>query len=620
MSYIVQSNESKFPVCSLEDKDVMKRLKSLKVRFIWCFFLSIVVVNVSPSICALCGEVVNGTNAGDMYVELICITLIFVCGANSFLIITYYRLKDRVATSKDLLLFVVALTGYIISIIDILDFDSDGYALHFVLLVDLLVLGAWIRLLIVKKHLSNTTSTMKLSISKLIVFYIFLFCTYNANSLNVDLPTEIKPYASIIVVNAGGESVVYSLNAKEPRLVASNVKLFTTFFTLNELKPDFRWKTKLYYKGMIDNGVLDGNLYLLGGGDPTLDDKAIYGILSSLKRVGIYKIHGNVILDGSIFNNVPRYSMLETNPYDTDTILPSGLMINGEKSLVNLLVNAESVVLHTDLYGFKLNNNLQVNKKESQCVGLYDRISIIKKLSDVTLTGKVPFGCQNKRLTYKFLSNFAYNRTIIYKVLNDFNIFVTGNVIDGVLKTKSAKLLYEYKSPSLAEVLINMNRYSINLVAETLIMTVGAYKTSNNNTYTQGVSKFVEFLSNHKLLNKETIIENGAGLSRFEYFSAENLINLLNQIYHSPYSSEVIASLPIPGLDGSLKTQYTKFQYNIHAKTGTLNDTSALSGYFISNSDITYYFSFIFNGLDELNMLQREQLKNVITNVFEQLK
>ncbi|MBY0379925.1 MAG: D-alanyl-D-alanine carboxypeptidase/D-alanyl-D-alanine-endopeptidase [Burkholderiales bacterium] len=464
--------------------------------------------------------------------------------------------------------------------------------------------------LVVKKYLH---------LLKLFILYIFVLCINQVNALDVNIPNEIKPSVSILVVNASNESILYSLNAKEPRLVASNVKLFTTFFALSELKPDFRWQTKLYYTGKINDGVLDGDLYLVGSGDPTLDDKAVYEILSSLKRAGIYKIRGKVILDSSIFKNTAKYSMLETNPYDPDTILPSGLMINGERSLVNVSVYGESVALHTDLYGFKLNNNLKVNKRESQCIGLYNRISIKKELSDITLNGKVAYGCQNKNLTYKFLSNFAYNRTIVYKVLNDFNIIVTGDVIDGVLNNKLAKLIYKYNSPSLAEVLINMNRYSINLVAEALILTIGAYKTSNYNTYDDGVSKFVNFLSTHKLLNKKTVIENGAGLSRFEYFSAENLNNLLNQISHSPYKSEIIASLPIPNLDGTLRKRYTKFQENIHAKTGTLNDTSALCGYFISNVGITYYFSFIFNSLDELNIVQREQLNNLINNVLEQL-
>ncbi|MFN8769432.1 MAG: D-alanyl-D-alanine carboxypeptidase/D-alanyl-D-alanine-endopeptidase [Neisseriaceae bacterium] len=443
-----------------------------------------------------------------------------------------------------------------------------------------------------------------------------------SNKLTVNIPDNIKPNTSILVADSTTGLVKYSLNSDQPRLIASNMKLFTSYFALSELKPDFHWQTKLYYTGNVSNGVLYGNIYLVGGGDPTLDDKAIFKIFSILKQNGIKKIKGNVILDSSIFNSIPRYSFLNTNPYDVDTILPSGLMINGEINHVILTTSRQSVVIKSDVYGFEAINNLKVNVAESICSDLYNKIKIDKHLNKIIFSGTVSYNCNNRNLAYRLLSNFAYNRTIVYKVLNDFNITIYGDVISGALNIKMdhPKELYVYNSPSLEQVLISMNKFSINLIAETLLLSIGAFKTSNQNTYLQGKDKFVNFLKQRHLLNNETVVENGAGLSRYERFSVKNIIDLLQQVNNSPYRSEFIASLDIPGEEGWLKNRFTQYQDNVHAKTGTLNDTMALSGYFLTKNNKVYLFSIVFNCINILNRSQVNQINGIILDIFKQIQ
>lgn len=452
---------------------------------------------------------------------------------------------------------------------------------------------------------------------------VFLLCLFNyCSGLNIDIPNNLKPSISILVADAQNGKVKYSLNPNEARPIASNMKLFTTYFALNELKPDFHWQTKLLYSGNVSGGVLCGNIYLIGGGDPTLDAKAIYEILSTLKQKGITQINGNIIIDNTIFNSSPQYSFLDTNPFDVDAIMPSGLMINSEINHVILSTNKESPTINSDLYGFKLINNIKVSVTESVCSSLYKKIKIQKYLNEITLSGNVSSNCVNKQLVYRFLSNFAYNRAVIYKTLNDFNIILTGDIIDGKLGKGNAKLLYTYNSPSLEEVLITMNRFSVDLIAEALVLTVGAYKTSNHNTYLQGKNEFIKFLTRHQLLNKDTIIENGAGLSRYERFSVKNIVDLLIQVEHSPYKSEFIATLPVPGYEGSLKNRYVEYQNYVHAKTGTLNDTRSLSGYYTAANGKNYIFSIVFNDIDA-NVLSESQLKQIngiILSIFRQVQ
>ncbi len=452
----------------------------------------------------------------------------------------------------------------------------------------------------------------------LFILSLIVICIKNYAS-PIIIPNAIKPYTSIAIKRVSDGMDIYSLNPDTKRLIASNMKLFTGYFALNELKPDFRWVTKLYYTGEIIRGVLEGNLYIVGGGDPSLDEKGLYEILTSLKTYGIDKIYGNVVIDNSIFNQSSAYSMLHSSPYDTDTILPSGLMINQELTQVFIGVDKKTVTLNSDLYGFKLVNNLQVSTKNTPCVGLLGKIKVTKLNDQITLSGKIPPSCNNKILSYKFLSNFAYNRMMIYKTLDNLSIKIVGDLVNNKQYIANATLMYQYYSPSLEEVLINMMKYSNNLDAETLVLTVGAYNTTNRFTYNQGTKKFRQFLRKYNLVETPHI-ENGAGLSRNELFSANDLIRLLLHIARSNYYSDIMTSLPNPGNDGTLKNRFVEYTNSLYAKTGTLSDVVALSGYFKSQSNTVYAFSFLFNNVDDMPKEYSTRLDHIIRNTLSTLK
>jgi D-alanyl-D-alanine carboxypeptidase/D-alanyl-D-alanine-endopeptidase (penicillin-binding protein 4) len=448
---------------------------------------------------------------------------------------------------------------------------------------------------------------------------LMLFLVATSNALTVNIPQPIKPFTSIVIKRVADAATVYSLNGDEPRLIASNVKLFTTAFALSQLKPDFRWQTRLYYSGSIKNHSLNGNLYVVGGGDPTLDSNDMYGLLAVLKDYGITKITGNVVLDGSIFNQIPKYSFLKTDPYDSDTILPSGLMINHQTTHINLTIANQISHINSDLYGFKLSNKLQVDSKKQACDGLYDKIHINKKDDIIELSGIVPASCNNKMLSYRLLSNFAFNRSVLYKSLADFNISLAGDVVSGKCDIATVQLINTYTSASLLEVLNNMNRHSDNLIAETCLLSVGAFTTTNHNTYSQATQKFIQFLLQRELISKDSTIENGAGLSRFEFFTANQVTRLLLTTYHSNYQPYFMATLPVPGQDGSLKDQFKNFSNNLYAKTGTLNDTVALAGYFRNRFGVIFAFSIAFNQLDSYSNKRGLAIDDIIEGIFKQL-
>lgn len=447
----------------------------------------------------------------------------------------------------------------------------------------------------------------------------FLACCLLLNAsfgLNVTIPDTLKSNLSVSIIDADTADPIYSYYATTPRLVASNVKLFTTIFGLTYLGPDFHWHTQLKYDGNIRNHTLYGNVYIQGGGDPTLDNAAIYEIIAHLKQLGVNTITGDVILDSSLFNNQPTYSMLQTNQYDADKIPPSGLIINGNRANFTIHVNASAVNISHSLYNIKVINQLKLDSAATSC-DMDDTVSINFRDNVATLSGSVSQLCDNVSTSFTLLSNFNYNKMVMTQVLKDFNIKIDGN-LENNRTPKTAKLIYDHSSQALAHIIYDMNKTSNNLYAETVISTVGAYKTANEQTFNNGAKLYYKFLQNNNLLNTKFKLENGAGLSRYEFFTAEEVAHLLYMVNDSPIMGPILeASLPIAAHEGSLQKKFTAFPGRFMAKTGTLNDTRAYSGYFYSKSGNKYIAVFIANNL--VNQEQKMHMQNFIEQVLGQL-
>lgn len=454
-----------------------------------------------------------------------------------------------------------------------------------------------------------------LLIKKILACSLLVF--FNTSfALEIIIPKILKPNLSISILDADTADSIYSYNSNTYRLVASNVKLFTTLFGLTYLHPDFHWHTQLKYTGNIKEHTLYGNLYLQGGGDPTLDNSSIYDIISSLKDLNINRIYGNVILDNSLFNDKPTYSMLQTDIYDADKIPPSGLIIDGNRTNLTIHVNENNVSISHNLYNVKVINHLKLDPTAAKC-NIDDTIGISSKNNVITIDGNVSPSCDKATVSYFTLSNFNYNRMVVTHVFNNFNIKIQGN-FKNEHTPSTAKLIHDHSSQSLVHVIYDMNQFSNNLYAETIIATVGAYKTPNEQTFADGAKLYYRFLQDNSLLNPKFKLENGAGLSRYEYFTASEVAHLLYLANNSPLLGAYLeASLPVATQEGSLQNKFSDFAGRFMAKTGTLNDTRAYSGYFYSKTGEKYIVVFIANNLQnsEQKDLVQKFIKQVLTSL-----
>ena len=443
-----------------------------------------------------------------------------------------------------------------------------------------------------------------LKINKTIKLVSLLICVSGFSSvfaLEITVPNNLQNKVAVSIIDAKTGSPIFEYRANDSMLLASNMKVVTSYVALNSLGANFRWSTTLSYNGAIKSGVLNGNLYLIGGGDPTLTTQSVTNLLKKIKALKITTINGNLILDSSIFNSGVQTSELQPEPLAEYSIDPAGLIIDNNLSAVKILIKNNKITLQGKrIANYRLQNNLQLSKQNSGCSSPASFITLSQVSNQVVqLNGSIPLNCNQKILKINLLPSFNYDQQVVKQALQQQHIKLTGTIVNGK-STGSNTLISQVKSAPLSNILITMNKDSNNLYAKTLFLSLGAYKTSNTNTYNDSKSYYQSFLKN-KFNFSELVLENGAGLSRNESLSTNHMTELLYSVYQSPNAKLFMASLPTPEEAGTLQNEYPQFKGQLFAKTGSLNDVKAYSGYFISKNHQTYVISIIANGINASN-------------------
>lgn len=437
-------------------------------------------------------------------------------------------------------------------------------------------------------------------------------------ALDITIPPSLQDKVTVSVYNDSTRQTVYSYQPNKPMLIASNMKLVTSYVALKNLGANFQWKTTLGYSGEIRDHVLNGNLYLIGGGDPTLTSANISKMLESINSLGIYKINGKLIYNGSIFNQNVTSSELYPEPFAAYSVDPAGLMIDGNLSNIKIKINNGKIKLSSNISNkYKLINQLKLAPQKYSCADPSSYITIQpQKNATLSLVGTIPSSCNNKNLPIYALNNHDYNITTLHSLLQKKNLLPTKGIVEESTPL-NYKLISQTNSEPLGKILVEMNQQSNNLYAKTLLLSLGAYKSTNQQTYTEARQLYLQSLPQSQAFN---IIENGAGLSRNEQMTASQIINILNELYLSPESQIIISSLPSPMQSGTLQNEFTNFKNRLYAKTGSLSDTKAYSGYFFSKNGNTYSISFIANNIGGKNHDQLLQdFKTLVTNILTSL-
>lgn len=358
------------------------------------------------------------------------------------------------------------------------------------------------------------------------------------------LPRGTK--VSILAINPLTGDTIYQKNASEILIPASNTKLYTTFTAIEKLGKDFRLKTSLFTPDKsIEDGVIDGNLYIKGFGNPLLTSEDVLSMADELRAMGVMSINGDIIGDDSYFDKA--YSRED--------------WIEDEANLAPLAPVSALVV--------------DRNKKQI--------VKVRRK---------------RKRISYINVADPSLNAAdILYKSLKEKGIYVGGRPAKGNTPEGSYELAY--RSVTLQEVISIVNKRSDNFLAECLFKVVGAAESGTEGSGFHAAKAVKKFLDKNDIYDEGTEIVDGSGLSRFNLTSAAGLSSLLEWAYfHPDYFDNIYNSLSIAGVDGTLigRMKSGSAMHNFRGKTGTLRGTSSVSGYLktISGDDLIVSIIFFY--------------------------
>jgi D-alanyl-D-alanine carboxypeptidase/D-alanyl-D-alanine-endopeptidase (penicillin-binding protein 4) len=388
-----------------------------------------------------------------------------------------------------------------------------------------------------------------------------------------------------IPLNGPGTSIVH--NADVSVNPASTMKLVTTYAALELLGPNHQWRTEFYSDGPLKNGVLHGNLYLKGGGDPKLNMEKLWLLMRDLRANGVQQISGDLILDRSHFIH-PQLPSFNDDGGDKNKpflVGPDSLLVN--LKAVRMITRTEggkvSVMMEPPLTNVHIDNRVKA-LPAAKCPGWPDvRFNPVTQYDGTTLivSGKLAEGCSAQSYL-SLLDHPSYAAGAVRAIWNELGGSILGK--DQVAPVpKNARLLARAYSPDLAEIIRDINKYSNNTMAQQLFLSLGAkFRDRADSDDAKAAQRAIRnWLARKGITAPHLVIENGSGLSRAERVSAREMAAMLQAAWNSPYAAEFIASMPLAGIDGTMRKRLrrTGMEGLAHIKTGTLNNVRAIAGF-----------------------------------------
>ena len=420
----------------------------------------------------------------------------------------------------------------------------------------------------------------------------------------------------IMVMDEKGNEVA-SWNPDMPLLTASTMKTISTGLALKVLGPDFRYKTRIGYKGEIENGILKGDLYIIGGGDPTLGSKdtlaypidSVFGVwMNAVKLAGITRIEGNIIGDERYFENeiVPGgWAVSNLGPYYGSGTSGLSFMENlqeftfiaGDKTgdpakLISVwpLIPGQKIDnrIITGAPGSRVQSNLRLTELE-RVVKYSGSIPLSEK--PVVLTGSCKFpavACAEE--LRKFLERGGIRSNALSYDSQSYS---------AIADQDDLVIIGESYSPKLVSIVNVTNRISNNFYAETLFKTIGKVLTGSG-SYDSSAVAVRRLLTSIGLPYRGFMQDDGSGLSRQNYVSARFFCNYFYKLKEKNDNFEVFFnSLPQPGGPGTLenviKDATPAQKSRLHAKSGSLSSVRCYAGYAERENGGMYYFAILTN-------------------------
>jgi serine-type D-Ala-D-Ala carboxypeptidase/endopeptidase (penicillin-binding protein 4) len=377
-----------------------------------------------------------------------------------------------------------------------------------------------------------------------------------------------------------------ALNPQLPMNPASIMKLVTTRAALGLLGPDYRHKTRIATTGRLEGGVLKGDLFFQGGGDPKLVTEDLAEIAGQLRQIGISRIEGNVVIDGSRFAE-PEIDpgQFDGKPFSAYNVGPHAAMVNFKALKVSVWPLASgkvSVATEPRIPNAEIVTRVKLVAGGCRATNVQARMD---EKSRLVISGAMGRRCNGTDFYVAVLDHAKFSFSAFKSAWEDAGGSIKAGLAVGTTPA-SARILVDWESPRpLIELVSDINKMSNNPMTRNLFLNLSAERglVATREASAQLVR---EYLRSKGLDFPELVLDNGSGLSRQERISPENLGRLLVQGLYAQDSAAWIQTLPVVGTEGTVRHRFrqSELQGKAWLKTGALEDVRGLAGYLLSAS------------------------------------
>ena len=427
---------------------------------------------------------------------------------------------------------------------------------------------------------------------------LLLLALLIAPAASARLPDPVaRALAKAAIPESAAAFYVHEIGAARPALAegaeramnpASTIKLLTTYAALELLGPAYMWSTEAWAAGTLREGVLAGDLVLRGRGDPKLTLENFWLLLRDLRARGVRDIRGDLLLDRSFFapgeHDPGRFDDQPTRPYNTG---PDALLINFKAIRLHFVPDAEAravrVLVEPPLPQVQIVNNLALDPT-GQCGDWVGKLKLDARgdanSARLAFGGAFPASCGERVRNFSVLGHTQYALALFRELWREQGGSLSGTAREGAA-APDARLITTLQSSGLSEIVRDINKFSNNVMARQLFLTLGAVGVGAPASADKSGRVIRQWLAGKGLSFPELVLENGSGLSRLERISARNLGEILIAAYRSAVMPELMASLPVAAVDGTMKKRLSGADVagQAHIKTGSLSGVRAIAGY-----------------------------------------
>ena len=380
------------------------------------------------------------------------------------------------------------------------------------------------------------------------------------------------------------KEIIYRHNKKMLMRPASNMKILTTAAALYFLGEDYTFKTIIAHDGEIDDSILVGDLYFIGGFDPDFTTEDLDTMIIELKESGVSKIEGNIYSDVSKMDSLYWGNgwMWDDDP-STDFPYMTPLPIND--AAIKVIVNPSNMGDKPNVFFLpKLFSPNFVNDavmEEGDSSKLTVTRDWLNNSDEILISGGIGLDSEPDTTEINLSNTNHYFLSLTKESLKRHGITVQGTG-DTNSAPADIEILVEHKRPY-EEVIINLNKESDNLSAEMTLRAIAYEYYGKSTSAKKGVMIIDSLITIVGLDPEDYRLVDGSGVSHYNLVSVELLNEVLKYFYFKEEKLYQILykSFPIGGVDGTLKSRMEEFPTfeNVHAKTGTLSGVSSLAGY-----------------------------------------